>query len=177
MNDNCQELLLNSLNTYYNKNEKFKKELKVLIEGKHKLSLRLIDWLVTHYSKKCNVNFWIKGDQIYDNLPIDKKDDDKYKKVNLYLNYRAQLKSYAKLNFDTFRRHNRITFYINKNDSITTTIGQLNFFRWAFNNNIIEYGLKNYDKIYNNMIANNNSKQDKKNFQEITNTLCILRFD
>ena len=62
----------------------------------------------------------------------------KYKKVNLYLNYRAQLKSYAKLNFDTFRRHNRITFYINKNDTITTTIGQLNFFRWAFNNNIID---------------------------------------
>ena len=173
-----QELLLCSLNDFYKKNTKYKKLLYEIINGKHKLSLRLIDWFVTAYARNNNIIYWIlnNDNNIYYKLP-NTTDNHKYKKFNLYLDYRAQLKSYAKLNFDSFRRHQRITFYIDNTNYIETTIGQLNFFRWAFNNNIIEYGLKNYDKIYNNMIANNNSKQDKKNFQEITNTLCILRFD
>ena len=176
--NNCQELLLTSLNDFYNKNYEFKILFQKIINGNHKLSLRLIDWLVTHYSKNFNVIYWIHNSNLFNNLP----DDDKsyYKKINLYLEYRAQLKSYAKLYFDTFRRHERITFYINDNEFIETTIGQLNFFRWVFNNNIITYALNNYENIYNNMIANNNFKKNNikiSNYQEISKFKSRLRFD
>lgn len=178
---NCQELLLVSINDFYHKNYKFKKELKDIISGNHKLSLRLIDWLVTHYSRNNNIYYWIsnKEEKIYNNLPDNCNNDICYKKLNLYYDYRAQLKSYSKLHFDTFRRHQRITFYIDDDNTIQSTVGQLNFFRWIFNNKIILYALDNYDTIYNDMINNNsyNKKNSKKIFQEIIKTNSILRFD
>jgi hypothetical protein len=189
-NNTCQDLLLTSLTEYYNHHSENKVILKEIIEGKHKLSLRLIDWLVTHYAKIHNTFYWIHKSSydIYQTYPehlVDSNESKQLKKVNLYLDYRAQLKSYAKINFDSFRRHNRITFFLdlNTNDFIETTVGQLNFFRWAFNNNIILFALENYDKIYQDMIQNNTynkQKQDKEqpqNIQDITKTMCILRFD
>ncbi len=186
--NSCEELLLTSLTQYYNDNESRKSDLKDIIEGKHRLSLRLIDWLVTHYAKTYNVFYWIhkESNEIFDSYPTHiTNHSQKIKKVNLYLDYRAQLKSYAKINFDSFRRHNRITFFMNleTNDYIETTIGQLNFFRWAFNNNVLEYACQNYDKIYQHMIDNNSYKKQKKckthqtNIQDITKTLCTLTFD
>ena len=75
-----------------------------------------------------NIYYWkLDNDKIYYNLPSN--DNRRFKKINIYLDYRAQLKSYTKLNFDTFRRHHRISFYINDKDKIETTTGQLNFFR------------------------------------------------
>ncbi len=190
MNDTCQNLLLTSLTDYYNSHPENKVILKEIIEGKHKLSLRLIDWMVTHYAKTHNTFYWINknSDDIYETYPehiIDLHESKQIKKINIYLDYRAQLKSYAKLNFDSFRRHNRITFFLDlhTNEFIETTVGQLNFFRWAFNNNIIIYAIKHYEKIYQDMIQNNcYNKQilDNKstnNIQDITKTMCILRFD
>ena len=107
----------------------------------------------------------------------------KYKKVNLYLDYRSQLKSYTKFNFDSFRRHDRITFILDPEKEITiqTTIGQLNFFRWAFSNNIIEYAIKNQKIIYENMSKKLYKKSSKKSSlvpkQDIINTKCFLNFD
>lgn len=187
MNTSCEELLLTSLNNYYNDNPNHKKLLKKIIEGKHKLSLRLIDWLVTHYSKSYSVLYWIhkNTDEIFETYPVHIDDSKNVRKINLYLDYRAQLKSFAKVNFDSFRRHNRISFFIDydANEYIETTIGQLNFFRWAFNNNVLEYALKNYDKIYQHMIDNNSYNKQKRekisnlNIQDITKTMCTLRFD
>lgn len=187
----CQELLLTSLTDYYNNNPDKKQILKDIINGQHKLSLRLIDWLVTHYAKTNNTFYWIhKNDnQVYETYPTqftDISDCKSLRKVSLYLDYRAQLKSYSKVHFDSFRRHNRITFVLdlqNETNFIETTVGQLNFFRWAFSNNVITYALNNYDKIYQNMIGNNTYNKQKikkisqQNVQEITKTMCILRFD
>lgn len=180
------DLLLSSLTDYYNNNEKNKYILKDIIEGKHKLSLRIIEWIVTQYSKYYNVYYWIdnnKNENIYNYYPNE--DGHTYKKVALYLDYRAQLKSYSKFNFDSFRRHNRITFFINmeKQIKIETTVGQLNFFRWIFKNNVIEYAMQNYDDIYNKMIINNtkNKLERKKmmmtNNNDILKTHCLLYFD
>lgn len=179
MNDVGQNLLLTSLTEFYNKNQKYKLILKDIIEGKHKLSLRIIEWLVTHYAKQHNVYYWIDDNKsIYDKLPDDDKGN--FKKINLYQDYRAQLKSYSKFNFDSFRRHYRITFFINfeKKIHIETTIGQLNFFRWVFNNGIIDYALSNYDDIYAKMINNNSCKcKVPINNHDIIKTKCLLRFD
>lgn len=178
-----KELLLSSLSNFYNKNENYKNILVSIIDSKYHLSLRMIDWLVTHYSKNNNVIYWISNNdnKIYEKCPTDIDNHHTFKKVNLYLDYRAQLKSYTKFNFDSFRRHDRITFIIDseKNLKIETTIGQLNFFRWAFNNNIIEYATIHKKEIYKSMIKNN--KEVKKNQitpkQDIINTKCFLCFD
>jgi hypothetical protein len=63
------------------------------------------------------------------------------RKFHLYYEYRAQLKSYTKLYFDPFRRHNRISFVVQTapHMAIETTLGQLNFFRWAIQNHILDY--------------------------------------
>ena len=189
MSDSCKELLLSSLTTFYNKNENYKYILKSIIDGKHQLSLRMIDWLVTIYSKNNNIIYWISNtdDIIYNSLPDDfsSVNSNKYKKINLYLDYRAQLKSFKKINFDSFRRHDRITFIFDndKQTSIETTIGQLNFFKWAFNNKVIIYALNNQKNIYENMSKNTYKKniKKKKNLliprQDIIMTKCYVSFD
>lgn len=193
MSIKAESLLLSSLTDYYNKNEKYKLTLKDIIDGKHPLSLRVIDWLVTHYSKNNNIYYWIEKNpvngesKIYEDFPSEIVNCETLKKIHLYLDYRAQLKSYTKFNFDSFRRHDRITFIIDeeKKISIETTIGQLNFFRWAFSNKIIEYAIKHHDEIYENMTKKsykkNSTESQKRNTllpkQDIINTKCYIRFD
>ncbi len=179
MSNTGKELLLSSLSNFYNKNEEFKYILKDIIEGKHNLSLRMIDWLVTIYAKNNNIIYWISLDNniIYYDLPDE--NINKFKKINLYLDYRAQLKSFKKINFDSFRRHDRITFIIEpiKKLSIETTLGQLNFFKWAFSNRIINYALENQKIIYENMSKNNYKKNKTIPYQDILNTKCYVSFD
>jgi len=189
-NNTTKELLLFSLISFYSNNNIYKEVLKTIINGKHELSLRMIDWLVTRYAKNNNIIYWVNDidDNIYYNLP-ENYSNEKYRKINLYLDYRAQLKSFKKFNFDAFRRHERISFYIgnkedkeeNNEDYIETTIGQLNFFKWAFNNKIIIYALQNQKKIYENMSKFSYKKQINNNSlipkQDIINTRCFVRFD
>lgn len=189
------DLLLNSLNSFYSNNDDYKLILKKIINGKHELSLRMIDWLVTRFAKSNNIIYWINDNdndnKIYYYLPDndEKIKNDKFKKITLYLDYRAQLKSFKKFNFDAFRRHKRIFFKINdKTDEyIETTIGQLNFFKWAFNNKIINYAIENQKIIYENMSKfsykkqiKNNSSNNKNSLipkQDIINTKCYVVFD
>ena len=131
-----QELLLVSLNDFYD-NEYNKLALFDILNGKNKISLRIIDWFVTNYSKKNNT--------IYE---INKK--GKAKNFIVYLEYKAQLRAYSKKQFDPFCRRERIYFYI-KDHEILTTIGQLNFFRWAIENKVIDFVKKNLDEIDNDM--------------------------
>lgn len=124
-------LLFLSLKRYYTGNN-LSKLLKYL--KYEKISLRIVDWFVTNYSKK--------HDSIYDN---------NNKSFIVFHSYKSQLKSYSKKYFDPFCRRNRINFYYKTHESISTTIGQLNFFRWAIENNVIEYIIKNYSKIESDM--------------------------
>jgi hypothetical protein len=181
MCDLGQNLLLKSLTDFYNKNVEYKIILKNIIIGKHKLSLRIIEWLVTHYAKSNNIYYWIDDNKnIYTDFPPENIKGN-IRKINLYHDYRAQLKSYSKFNFDSFRRHHRITFFISedKTEYIETTVGQLNFFRWIFNNNIINYAINNYDVIYKKMIDNNICKCKAVAYtdHDIIRTKCLLRFD
>lgn len=146
MNETCSDLLLSSLTSFYINNANLKQLLKDIIEGNHKLSLRLIDWFVTHYSKSHNIYYWVGKETYHVEMPIT-EEKDAVKRISLYLDYRDQLKSYTKINFDCFRRHSRITYMIDieKEHFIDTTVGQLNFFRWVFKNKIINYILDNYE--------------------------------
>ena len=183
MTDCGKELLLSSLTSFYSKNDNYLLTLKDIIDGKFPLSLRMIDWLVTIYAKNNNMVYWIclTDNKIYLNLP--ENNSNNFKKINLYLDYRSQLKSFKKINFDSFRRHDRITYISNKGTSIETTIGQLNFFKWAFTNNVINYALENQKYIYENMSKNSYKRitKNKKNIvlpkNDILITKCFVSFD
>jgi hypothetical protein len=71
----------------------------------------------------------------------------------VYLSYRSQLKAYSKQQFDPFRRRDRITFFYEKDKCIETTIGQLNFFRWVIQNDILLHIQENLAEIEGDMIT------------------------
>ena len=166
-----QELLLVSLNNFY-KNESNKINLMNILNGEDKISLRIIDWFVTNYAKKYNINYSLKikitspkRSTMKKGLKFSKKDMDKYTnfmQINVFLSYKEQLRAYSKKQFDPFCRRNRINFYFNENEFITTTVGQLNFFRWSIQSNIIKYIMEHYKEIEVDM--NNNTR--KKNINE-----------
>ena len=125
-------LLLDNLLKFYEKNNNIDKILKI-INGESTISLRLIDWFVTNYSKKHFVIYNIKK-------------NNKDKRFNVYIDYKLKLKAYSKKRFDPFCRRNRIKFQC-QGKEIDTTIGQLNFFKWAINNLIVDYISIYKDKI------------------------------
>lgn len=181
-----QELLLVSLGKFY-QDGKNKKNLVNILEGKDKISLRIIDWFVTNYSKKNNIEYVLKIKNISpkrsttlkrnnNSAKNSKKDLSKYtsshKQINVFLSYKSQLRAYSKRQFDPFCRRNRINFYFDDTEFITTTVGQLNFFRWALQNNVIDYIISNYKEIEFDMNENTKkSKLEKLSLQKSTNSL------
>jgi hypothetical protein len=159
---NRQELLLDKLNIFYTQDNI--NQLLPILNGETKLSLRIIDWFVTNYTKKNNIILY-KKKKVIKKSPKSKIEQKtkktKYEyvneQVNIYLNYKNQLKAYSKKNFDPFCRRERINFFYNDTKHITT-VGQLNFFKWALENNVIDYIKENLDKIDKDM--NINIKRD-----------------
>ncbi len=144
------DLLMNSLQQFYNIEDNINVLLPIL-NGDSKISLRVIDWFVTNYSKKNNISFLISEEN---KLYLNSDDLDttiKYKQFVVYIDYKLQLKGYQKKQFDPFCRRSRIDFYYSDENYIVTTIGQLNFFKWAISNKIIEYIERNLKVIENDM--------------------------
>ena len=105
------------------------------------ISLRLIDWFVTNFCKKNNVLYNL-NDFKEESEKVDKTKEQLQSFDNFIIvhnNYKGQLKAYSKRNFDPFCRRNRIRFYYEDNKYFITTVGQLNFFKWALENYIINY--------------------------------------
>tara|TARA_Y100000385_G_scaffold241389_1_gene257789 strand:+ start:7371 stop:7967 length:597 start_codon:yes stop_codon:yes gene_type:complete len=132
-----QDLLMSSLQEFYKESDNIKIILDIL-NGKSKISLRIIDWYVTNFSKKKNTNY-----EIF----ITKNNLKTKKQFNVYIDYKLQLKGYSKKQFDPFCRRERINFYYDNENFIVTTVGQLNFFRWAISNDIIKNIEKNLNLI------------------------------
>jgi hypothetical protein len=124
-----EELLMHSLSVFY-KNKKNIEKILPIINQKSTISLRLLDWFVTNYSKKNKTVYNVQKQSF-----------------NVHLNYKDQLKSYQKKQFDPFCRRDRIVYRYDKTDEITTTVGQLCFFRWAIQNKILDFVYENYKII------------------------------
>ena len=115
------ELVISSLQRFYSSHPEIKKVLTYL-NGEAPLSLRIIDWFVTKYSRKNFVRYQLNGQDFL-----------------VYLSYKGQLKAYSKQYFDPNCRRERIMFKIKDEEQFMTTIGKLNFFRWALESKILEY--------------------------------------
>lgn len=131
-----QELIVNSLQRFYSICED-KEEVLKLLEGTSHISLRLIDWFVTNYSKQHNISYILQGQEFL-----------------VYTNYKSQLKAYSKKLFDPFCRRERIMFQIQGFPMFQTTVGKLNFFRWAIEKGVLDYIKLNLPKIEAAMNAN-----------------------
>jgi hypothetical protein len=144
-----QALLIIPITKYFSNRNMLNKIITIL-KGES-ISLRLIDWFVTNYCKKFNILYNIndfKGEQ-NDKTQEELQSFDNF--IIVHNNYKGQLKAYSKRNFDPFCRRNRIRFYYEDNKYFITTVGQLNFFKWALENHIIEYINKHIKAIDSDM--------------------------
>jgi hypothetical protein len=116
-----QELIIQSLQRFYSGRDDIK-EIVELLKGTSEVSLRLIDWFVTNYSKMHTTSYILHGSEFV-----------------VYMNYKNQLKAYSKKLFDPFCRRERILFQIPGYEPFLTTVGKLNFFRWALEKGILDY--------------------------------------
>jgi len=166
------ELLKTKLLDFYGIKSNLDVLLPIIMQNT-RLSLRSLDWFVTNYSKKHNINYLLtrNGEEIT-YFP--------------FKNYKLQLKAYSKKYCDPFCRRERVIFdyrteqilnfhqsiKMTHKDYIITTIGQLNFFRFAIQDNIINYAIENIVEIENDMNStlknrDNEKKTVKNNFMEV----------
>ena len=116
-----------------------------IINGESSISLRLIHWFTTNYAKQKFIVY-----------PIGKK------RFKVYIDYKLRLKAYSKRRFDPFCRWDRIAIPYKDDTHIQTTIGQLNFFRWALEYGIIDYIKKNFKSINQDMNKRNSTSKNRK---------------
>jgi hypothetical protein len=149
-----KQLLLNILLEFYNNKENMNNMIRI-INGETKISLRIIDWFVTNYSKK---NYTVYSIPKIINGEPSPSETTRFK---VYNEYKLKLKAYSKKNFDPFCRWERITIPYDNDNYIETTIGQLNFFKWAIECKIIDFIQENYSYIEADMNTRNSTSKLK----------------
>ena len=149
------DLLLNKLMQFYHKDDNFEQMLEI-INGQSKISLRIVDWFATNYSKKYYTVYSISGES----------------RFKVYNDYKLKLKAYSKKRFDPFCRWERITIPFKNDTFIQTTIGQLNFFKWALENDVITYITENYKAIDVDMNVRNSVTKAKNYSISSTDSNC-----
>lgn len=139
-------LLLKNLLKFYEQGTNLDTMLKI-INGHSKISLRIIDWFATNYAKKNYTVYTIQNTS---------------RRFKVYVDYKLKLKAYSKKRFDPFCRWDRITIPYNDGAFIQTTIGQLNFFKWAIENDVVHYIEENYQTIENDMNSRNSTSKHSR---------------
>jgi hypothetical protein len=104
-------------------------------------SLRKLDYLCTTFARDKKVSYMKDGEY-----------------VNLTLEYEQAKFSWRKQNMDAFKRSDRYPFDINGTE-VTTTLGQLNFFRWMFEKGAMEFAMKHIQEIEDDMKTRSSKKR------------------
>lgn len=150
--DSKEMIILDKNKQFYSFNSKYIDTLTAIIDGKSDISIRLLDWFVSNYSKEYNTSYTIKLNGMKNSFCV-------------YNEYKNQLNGYSKDYFDPFCRKKKISYlYRDKNDEnkklFKSSIGQLNFFRWAIRNRIIIYVQNHLEEIESDMKIR--TKENKK---------------
>jgi len=98
------DLLMKCLMDFYEDKTKLDRIMSI-INGESNISLRLVDWFVTNYSKK---HYTVYDLQLEDGTTI---------RFKVHNEYKLKLKAYSKRRFDTFCRWDRISIPYNENSS------------------------------------------------------------
>lgn len=112
-----------------------------------KVSIRIVNWFVTNYAKQHFTVYENAGERFF-----------------VWTRFRSAEDGYSKEMFDPYCRKDRIIIPYDETTQIVTTIGQLNFFKWAIVNKVIDYIVENYDDITKDM----NLRLTQKNKHSIT---------
>lgn len=162
-----EEVLISKLLDFYSVSKNLTTFVEIVEQGTV-ISLRLLDWFSTNYSK-------------FNKVYIDTLD--------VHSDYKNKLDGYRKRAFDPFCRKKRIYVwcddddirnpksprlnlkykyienyeeYLTKSGGIVTTIGQLNFFMWCIEKGIVDYIVENIKKIEKSMSESNKLSKRKK---------------
>ena len=163
---NKQQLLMISLTNFFKIEENMIKFLDIL--SNPRISLRVIDWSVTNFFK---------------NKDIINKANESERIYFIHDSYKAQLKAYSKKQFDPFQRRTRINFHYAPDKKMVTTVGQLNFFKWFIEGNVLDIISENLEQIETNMRTYvKESKKCKKNKKtksnkDITGSISTIHED
>ena len=127
-----ETILMNELLKYYSEKHESLTVVVNIITEESTISLRVIDWFVTNYAK-------MNAEQLavfFANTNCG----------GIYGDYKTQLKTFNKKLFDPFSRVSACSnlrrfplHYNNGRNQIMTTVGQLNFFRWAIEAGVVRY--------------------------------------
>jgi hypothetical protein len=166
-------LLFESLSEFY-QDPYYGTRVHEILSGDIAISLRSIDWFITNFSKKNNIYYQLYHDSD-GNPSLMSHESDFHANINVHQSYKAQLKSYSKKTFDPFCRRKRILVTIGDKE-VDTTIGQLNFFRWALQNGVIDYILSQKKEIEEDMneclkklkVPSDQKKQGRKKREELS---------
>ena len=125
---NKHDLIMRKVKRFFDKQENFEK-LKPMLTQECKISLRVLDWSTTNWSKKHTVMLETYRNGYREN-------------INMFLDYKANLKAFSKKSFDPFCRRERIMLQFEcdteKKTYISTT-AQLNFMKWAIESGVLHY--------------------------------------
>ena len=155
-------LLLTNLLKFYDQNGNLDVMLQI-INGHSKISLRIIDWFATNYAKKYFTVYAINNEY--------SKGSRRFK---VYVDYKLKLKAYSKKRFDPFCRWDRITIPYKNGTFIQTTIGQLNFFKWVIENDIVQYIEQHYGTIEDDMNARNSTSKRSSSSNSTASSLSSI---
>lgn len=118
----------------------------------NKLSFGLLDWFNVNYSKQYGVEYTL--------TKLGRK-----RTIYVWQAYNAALDGYGKELFDPFARGKSkggaITLTNDKGESVTTTLRQLNYFRWAIENGVIDYVKEHIEEIYEDFTTRSNRGMKK----------------
>ena len=123
-----QDIVMNKLCEFY-LDSKNLDVINSVLHKESKITLRVLEWFITVYSRA-------KGTHT----------------PHIYNQFKVHLKSYSKKLFDPFCRGERILLMTGPDQSIETTVGQLNFFRFIIEYNIIDEYNKNKEDIEKKML-------------------------
>jgi hypothetical protein len=116
-----------SLQEWYAENEDRTKQLERVVKGEAEFSLREIDWFVTNYSARNPVVYTLPSGKV----------------VDVNGDYKDVLKSFHKVGFDAFKRKGT--------DPSEAPLRQMNFFRWAIENGVVDYVAQHAKTIESDM--------------------------
>ena len=168
---NKSKLVLKSLfNNFYNKEEN-KIIVANIINRKASYSRRILEWFCSNYSKRKGTVIKLKSGKNFD----------------VYKSYKLQLDAYQKKQFDPFKRDREgyspfeLEYTQNGEEKkIKTTVGQLNFFKWCIDNEIIDYIEKNTQIIKEDMKNCSKNKEEYKKEKDkkiVVSRIEMKKFD
>lgn len=156
-----QDWLLMELLEFY-KNKEYLEIVKKIVNREFviskskKISIRIVNWFVTNYAKQYFT--------VYESAEKER--------FFVWTRFRSAEDGYSKEMFDPYSRKDRIIIPYDETTKLITTIGQLNFFKWAILNKVIDYIIDHYDDITSDM-TNRLTVKNKMNLLSLDETNVV----